>query len=181
MELTKDRILSLFNILNEKLRSDGARGELTLYGGTVMALVFDSRSSTKDIDVTMEPRDTLKEYVSVIAKEENLSYDWLNEAVRCYLPRNSEDRSVYLELSNLLIYAASPKYMLALKLRASRLDKTSKDYDDIKFLLDYLNVADAISALNIAREYIPEHLIPIEAKAILNNIFSSGSDLYDNA
>ena len=179
MELTKDRILSLLDALNEKLKADNVHGELTLYGGTVMALVFDSRNSTKDIDVAMEPRDTLKEYASVIAQEENLPFDWLNEAVRCYLFEGAEDRSVYLELSNLLIYAASPKYMLALKLRASRLDKASKDYEDIKFLLDYLDVKDVASALDIAHEYIPKNLIPVEARAILDEIFSSDSDIHD--
>ena len=45
--------------LNEELRAMEVKGEVCLYGGAVMCLVFDARPATKDVDAVFRPAQGL--------------------------------------------------------------------------------------------------------------------------
>jgi hypothetical protein len=53
--VTKDEIKQYLDELNEELRSMEVKGELCLYGGAVMALVYDARPNTDDVDAVFKP------------------------------------------------------------------------------------------------------------------------------
>jgi hypothetical protein len=53
--MTKDEINSYLFQLNEELAALEAVGEICLYGGAVMCLVFDARPATKDVDAVFRP------------------------------------------------------------------------------------------------------------------------------
>jgi hypothetical protein len=48
--------------LNEKLHNSDETGELILFGGAVMCLVFGSRGYTRDIDAVFEPKGSIYSY-----------------------------------------------------------------------------------------------------------------------
>jgi hypothetical protein len=53
--MDKMQMLTALHRLNEKLQSSDETGELILFGGAVMCLVYGSRGYTRDIDAVFEP------------------------------------------------------------------------------------------------------------------------------
>ena len=48
--MDKDKLLEIFNYLNERLKENQLQLEITIYGGSIMTMVYDNRPATKDID-----------------------------------------------------------------------------------------------------------------------------------
>ena len=47
--LDKNRLLQIFDYLNERLKENQLQLEITIYGGSIMTMVYDHRPATKDI------------------------------------------------------------------------------------------------------------------------------------
>lgn len=48
--MDKDKLMEIFSYLNERLRENQLQLEITVYGESIMTMVYDSRPATKDID-----------------------------------------------------------------------------------------------------------------------------------
>ena len=48
--MDKDKLLEIFDYLNERLKENQLQLEITVYGGSIMTIVYDNRPATKDID-----------------------------------------------------------------------------------------------------------------------------------
>ena len=95
--MLRDEILRYLHILNEKLRQQNVKGEICLYGGAVMCLVFDARPSTKDVDAIFHPSEIIRKAAKEIANELDLADDWLNDGVKGFLvdhPKNHNPRRI---------------------------------------------------------------------------------------
>ena len=57
--MLRDEILKYLDLLSKKLQQRNAKGEICLYGGAVMCLVYDARPSTKDVDAIFQPAETI--------------------------------------------------------------------------------------------------------------------------
>jgi predicted nucleotidyltransferase len=88
--LTPDQVRGALALLNEKLLSRETQGELCLFGGAVMALVFDARPSTRDVDAIMVPKAELLEASAEVALEMGLREDWLNDGVKGFVSSQPE-------------------------------------------------------------------------------------------
>ena len=96
----------------------------------------------------------------VAARHDNLQADWLNDGVKGFLPGNDEGpKRVVYDGECLSVSAASPEYLLATKLLASRV---SRDEADILFLYDVCGLSTVAEGLAIVERYYPGR--PIEAK-----------------
>jgi hypothetical protein len=60
--------------------------------------------------------------------------------------------------------AADERAMLAMKMRASR---PSRDFEDIKFLLDLCGVSSESDAVSLYNEYFPDDPLPKRALPLL--------------
>ena len=93
-----------------------------------MALAYDARRSTVDVDATFLPAAEVRQAARRVADELGLEPDWLNDGDKAFMPGNDPDQIAVFEGDNLSVAAASPRYLLAMKLLAARVDR---DQDDI--------------------------------------------------
>lgn len=157
--LNKSQILGLFSKLNSLLLFENVTGELYLVGGAVMSLVYDQRSSTRDLDGVFRPASVIRRLAKIIAEENDLPLDWLNDGVKGFLSENSNFNN-FLELSNLKVFVADSKYLLAMKCLAFRIGAEFQDEKDIAFLLRYLNIESYLKAFEIITLYYPLERFP---------------------
>lgn len=167
--LTKELILTCFNELNEELRSAGQKGEVGIVGGAVMCLVFNARASTRDVDAIFEPSQVIRAAAKKIARRHKLADDWLNDAAKGYLTTNFKRTSV-ATLSNLVIWAPEPRYMLAMKCISARWD--TSDRDDVIFLLKHLGIVDVKEVLDLIQHYYPKEKIPAKTQFFIEEVLS---------
>lgn len=165
--MLKDEIIKYLNILNDKLQQKNVKGEICLYGGAVMCLVFDARPSTKDIDAIFHPAETIRRTAKEISNEYELADDWLNDGVKGFLV--DHPKKVFLNLSNLVVMVADSEYMLAMKSLSARIDGT--DSKDIEFLIKKMNIKSAEDVFKIIDKYYPRRIINPATQFFLEEIF----------
>jgi hypothetical protein len=169
--LSREQILDLLRALDAKLRTAGVKGEICLYGGTVMCLVYHSRPATRDVDAVFEPTQTIREACAKIAKERSLPDDWLNDAVKGFLVDHA--RNTYLELENLRVLVPEPDYLLAMKALAARFD--TSDRDDVAFLIKELGLGSAGHVFDILERYYHPDQIRPATRFFIEEIFQQNS------
>lgn len=154
-------MLDLFGALDAELCRGGVRGDVFLVGGAAMALAYDARPSTRDVDAIWHPSTEVREAAArVAAQADDIDDDWLNDAVKAFLPgHNSGEQCVVFDGDCLSVAAASPQYLLATKLLASRV---GRDEGDVLLLFDLCGFTTAAEALDLLERYYPGR--PIEAK-----------------
>lgn len=160
-------IKSYLTELNEELRSMDIKGEICLYGGAVMALVYDARPDTKDVDAIFKPAAQIREAAHKVASKHGLEPDWLNDAVKGFLaPHNQR---ILFDFSNLKIYVPEPDYMLAMKAISARVN--SLDAVDVKVLIDLLKLKTADEVLDIVEKYYPRKQIKPATQYFIEELF----------
>ena len=157
------------NHLNAKMAQHGIRGEVALYGGAVMCLVFNAREQTHDIDAIFQPASEIRHMAHQTAVELGLPEDWFNDGVKGFVSQNN-DIVIIERMSHLNIYSATPTYMFAMKIAASRTDESSSDINDLKFLVRYLDIRSMDQAVGIISNYYNLSRIPVIAQYILHSI-----------
>ncbi len=153
----KTEILKYLRELNDRLKEKEIKGQIWLFGGTVMCLAFNARPATKDIDAIFEPKQVIYDLARQIAQDYNLPPDWLNDSVKGFVTPNREMK-IFQNMSHLKIFIPSPEYMLAMKCISVRLTGT-KDQDDITFLIKLLKLKNVDDILNIIQKYFPASMI----------------------
>ena len=167
--LTARQILALFHLLDEELAAVDVLGEVHLVGGAVMCLALGAREATRDVDALLRPAREVREAAARVGARAGAGERWLNDAVKGFLgPRNSFQP--FLELPHLRVYAAHPRYLLAMKCAAMRLGPEFHDLDDVRYLLRHLDIRTAEEAMVIVREYIDEGDISPRAAYALEEI-----------
>ena len=137
--LTKTRITGALRRLGELAHARKLTLEVSLYGGAVFTLVYDSRPATKDVDAVVRPSAVAQELAALVATEQKLPEDWLNDSVKQFLAPKEEKRRLPGDEfgPGLRVSVPTAAYLLALKLRACRppLPGYAGDEADIRFLL----------------------------------------------
>lgn len=159
--LSRERILELFAELNDELGTGQTRGDVFVVGGAAMAVAYDARPATRDVDAIWHPSTEVRAAAErVAARHDDLAPNWLNDGVKGFLPGDDRGQSrVVYEGDHLTVSAGSPEYMLATKLLASRV---SRDEDDILLLYDLCGFTTVDEGLAVLADYYPGR--PVEAK-----------------
>lgn len=140
--LKRNEILNLLKLLDRELIKINKETSIFICGGATMALVYNNRRTTEDIDGVFEDRELIYKLVDKIAEDEGLSKGWLNDSVKGILDTYYIDTNYFISgLTNLKIYYAKPEYMLALKCLACNRGK-KRDIDDVKVLLEIVGIRD---------------------------------------
>ncbi len=167
--LSAARITELLHRLNDRLAAEDVVGELYMVGGAVMALAFDARPSTNDVDALFIPKEIVRRLAREVARDAGVADTWLNDAVKGFLGDRGEF-TTWLELSHLRVFIPIPEYLLAMKCIAFRLGPEFHDEDDIRYLLRHLNVERSADALAIVERYFPADRIPPKTRFALEEL-----------
>ncbi len=165
--LGREEILGLFEDLSRELGSRGTRAELFLVGGAAMALAYDARRSTRDIDAIFEPKEVVYAAAAAVASRHDLPEDWLNDAVKGFLPGADPQARPVFESQALRVDVASPQYLLAMKLLAAR----EQDIDDITALYRVCGFTSAAEGLDLVEAAYPGRAIPPKVRFLLEERF----------
>jgi hypothetical protein len=164
----RSEIIAALTALGEALASRGVTGEMYVVGGAAIALAFDRRRSTRDIDAVFEPKTVIYETAAEVAERLSLPAGWLNDAVKGFLVPDQE-ASPILEVPGLRCLVASPRMPLALKVLAHRV---GEDEGDVRLLANELRLTTADQVLTIAAETFGDRL-DAAARFFVEELFSS--------
>jgi hypothetical protein len=166
--LDRDGIRRALAALDDELGRSGVRAELFVVGGAAMALAYDARRATVDVDAAFLPAAEVRLAARRVADELGLEPDWLNDGAKSFMPGNDPDQISVFEGNNLSVAAASPRYLLAMKLLAARVDR---DQDDIRALYDLCGFSTAEEGLRLLEMTYPSHVIAPRAQFLLQEMF----------
>ena len=164
--MTAEEIEQYLREVNDELALQNVKGEICLYGGTVMCLVYKARPATKDVDAIFEPVRVIRGVISRIAERHGLRQDWLNFAVKMFVVEH--EKKILFNFPNLKVYVPTVDYLLAMKVLAARAD--TEDVSDIKFLSNELKLNDCTQIAEIVRKYYPNKIIKAETEFLLEEI-----------
>lgn len=155
--MDRGEIIGALTALGDLLAERGIKGEMYVVGGAAIALAFDERRSTRDIDAVFEPKTAIYEAAETIAENRGLPIGWLNDAVKGFLAGDDPHAAPVLEVPGLRVLAASPRMLLALKVLAHRV---GEDEQDVRLLARELSIDTADAVLAIAEEVFGDRLDP---------------------
>lgn len=127
--LSKDEITTGLTRLGELAAAEGHHVRLTVMGGAVMALAYNARLSTKDVDaIFFSPPDAavVRGLASIVAAEFGWDDDWLNDGAKGFLHGVSQGE-VLLSSAGITVTQVRPEQLLAMKLSAWRDDTDIQD------------------------------------------------------
>jgi hypothetical protein len=73
-----------FRQLGDRLAKRGVVADIYVFGGAAMALAYDSRRATRDVDALFKPHGIVLEEARAVAAELGLPNWWLNEQASSY-------------------------------------------------------------------------------------------------
>lgn len=155
--LDKDDLLDIFECLNTMLEANNLVLELSIYVGSIMKLIYDSRPATKDVDCIMQSNNDklVKNILDDIADIYDLPKDWINEDIKEPLKvLIREDKQEFKIYSNLRIISPCKEQLLAMKVLSAR-NEPAYDFPDAQMLATDLGIKTKKDLLNIVRKYIP--------------------------
>ena len=77
----------LLHALDEELAARGTTADVYLVGGAAIALSFDAARTTRDLDAVFVPTTQVRAAAEAVAEANGLAGDWLNDAVKGFVPR----------------------------------------------------------------------------------------------
>jgi hypothetical protein len=154
-ELSRDDILGLLTELGRRLQAQGVTATVYVVGGAAMALEFDARRVTVDIDAVFHPRATVLDEARALARERGLPGGWLDDAVAAFVPGH-DTGAVVLDLPGIAVSVGSPEHLLAMKMASYR---PGRDQSDLELLFDRLGIGTADQAADIALRVYGEYTV----------------------
>lgn len=142
----QQQIRDLLTELGADLHARGVRAELFIVGGAAMSLAYNTRRATRDVDAVFEPKIQIIEAAARVAARHGLPKNWLNDAMKGFLPGNDPNQRAVLSAPGINVSVPSPEYLLALKVAAARVDR---DADDIRTLARMCGAKSADEVLRI--------------------------------
>lgn len=169
--LDRAAIEDAFRRLGDRLHRRGLVADLYIFGGAAMALAYDARRATRDIDAVFQPHGVVLDEARAVADELGLPHWWLNEQASAYVaPGGDAAAPRVFDHPGLRVAAASPEHLLAMKVLAAR----RRDADDIRFLVDHLGLTTTEQVLSVCAEVFPDEEVPGRARLVLDDVFGGG-------
>jgi hypothetical protein len=176
--LNRDDIITGLRELIAELRTADQVAGIRLVGGAALALRYFDRGTTQDLD-SLHVRPGSDEAVAAAATRVALRHDWdpawLNFEVTKAdafptLGRAVEWETIY-DQDGIVIQVASKEALLAMKLRANR---PGRDTRDIRLLLGLCQITTLEDAEDLYEEFYPGDSLTPRAEGMVAAIFADG-------
>ena len=160
-----------FAQLGDRLVRRGVVADLFIVGGAAMALAYDAKRVTRDVDATFVPHGVVLEEARKVAEAMGLPPWWLNEQASSYVSAQHDagKREVF-DHPGIRVMAASPEHVFAMKAFAAR----SRDEDDLRILAEIIGVTTPEQALELCERFFPGEALPPRSYAMLEDLFATG-------
>jgi hypothetical protein len=165
--MQRNEISELLTELGRRLATRDVEGEMYVVGGAAIALAFDERRSTRDIDAVFEPKTAVYDAAAEMATELGLPDGWLNDAVKGFLTGADEEAVQVLDVPGLRVSSASPRILLAMKVLSHRV---GEDDDDVRLLAAQLGLDRAADVLAVAEAVYGDRL-DVAARFFVEELF----------
>ncbi len=153
--LDRQQIIAALSDLGIALARRDVQGEMYVVGGAAIALAYDARRATRDIDAVFEPKMVIYEVAAEVAERRGLPPGWLNDAVKGFLAGDDPEAEPILDVPGLRCLAASPRILLAMKVLAHRI---GEDEGDVRLLAGELGLTAAQDVLAVAEGVFGDRL-----------------------
>lgn len=179
--LDREGLLRVLDALSQRLGELGLRANIHLAGGACMILAHQRTRATLDVDALfIDERESVLGAAREVAKDHELSDEWLNDDVRDLFFQTSMSfqtegaAPALYDSPALVVTGASLGHMLAMKAQACR----NSDSADISFLLRRLNVKTMDEIRGIHESVFPYESLSREKErrlaTILRQILDDG-------
>jgi hypothetical protein len=167
--LTREAIIDLLTELGAELEVSGERADLFLVGGAAMALAYNTRRATRDLDAVFEPKQVVYSAARKVAKRHGLAEEWLNDAVKGFLPGDDPNATLLFERPGIAVRVASPRYLFAMKAVAARVGRDSEDLEQLYRLAGFNSIDEALDSVT---EFYPPHLLTPKTEFLVRELLS---------
>lgn len=167
--MRREEIVAALTALGARLSERGIDGELYVVGGAAIAIAFDARRATRDVDAIFEPKQAVYAAADEVGDELGLPPGWLNDGVKGFVAGPDDAAATVLEVPGLRVLVASPRILLAMKVLAHRI---GEDDEDIRLLASELGLTDAASVLAVAEQVYGDRL-DVAARFFVEELFAS--------
>jgi len=168
--LDRDDIIQLLTELGAALADQGEHADVFLVGGAAMALAYSTRRATRDLDAVFEPKQVVYAVAAHIAQVHDLPEDWLNDAVKGFLPGIDPNATTLFESPGISVRVASPRYLFAMKAAAARMER---DAEDLQFLYRLCGFRTVTEALDCVTDHYPPHLLTPKTEFLLRELLET--------
>lgn len=181
--LDRDKLLRAFDEIGRAAADAGTQLQIAVYGGSALMLASNFRFATEDVDIAALEQpwpEWLRRTVEQLARDNQWSNDWLNDAVAFHLSPLADRAADHLEFgtfprgaegpAGLIVHVPSARYMLALKLKAIRINDPVRGEQERLDILNLMLVADihsADEAVAVLAQYFPQSAANAEKQRFL--------------
>jgi hypothetical protein len=167
--LDREKLLAAFDEIGRAAVAAGAQLHIAVYGGSALMLASNFRFSTQDVDVSKLEQpwpEWLRQTVDALAAKYGWQPDWFNDGVAFHLSALADLGGDHLEFGSfppnsaagLIVYVPSTQYLLALKLKAIRVNdpiRGEQERLDILNLMRVAGIRSADEAIALLTRYFP--------------------------
>jgi predicted nucleotidyltransferase len=158
-----------FTELGDRLVRRGVVADLFIVGGAAMALAYDAKRVTRDVDATFVPHGVVLEESRNVAQALGLPPWWLNEQASSYISaQHDAGRREVFDHPGLRVMAASPEHVFAMKAFAAR----TRDEDDLRTLSEIIGLTTMDEALRLCERFFPGEALPPRSHAMVEDLFA---------
>lgn len=167
--LNREKLLEAFDEIGRAAVAAGAYLQIAVYGGSALMLASNFRFATEDVDVSRLQQpwpEWLRNVVEKLAHRNGWGPDWFNDGVVFHLSALADPADDHLEFGTfprneqpgLLVYVPSAEYLLALKLKAIRVNdpiRGDQERLDILNLMRVVGIGSAEDAIALLGRFFP--------------------------
>jgi hypothetical protein len=120
------------------------------------------------VDAVFLPHGPVLEEAKSVAAELDLPAWWLNEQATVYLSRQQDEHAaVVFDHPYLRVQASSAEHLVAMKSLAGR----QHDLEDLRLLIDWLELRSPDEVLRIFTEVFPDQVLPDRKRMLIEDLF----------